>query len=71
VYSGGQAGSEIHKEQIEIREIELVQMGKLLVMIVVLSNDRVLCYQQVGGNKTFRFKMVESQALRKKIGIPK
>ncbi len=35
---------EILKEHLFITEIELLQMGKRLVMIVVLSNDKIMAY---------------------------
>jgi hypothetical protein len=49
-------------------------MGAQLVMVAVMSNGRVYAYQNIVGfplseKERFRFKVVESQAMRKNVGL--
>ena len=38
---------EIQKEQVKVNEIEIVQMDKQLVMVVIMSNGKVLAYKNI------------------------
>jgi hypothetical protein len=67
--SGG-GSMEIHKENVRVRELEVVQMGSQLVMVAVMSDGMVDVYRNIGmANEGFRFKLVEAQVLRKPIGV--
>ena len=66
--SGG-GSMEIHKENVRVRELEVVQMGSHLVMVAVMGDGMVDVYRNVGGSKGFRFKLVEAQVLRKPVGV--
>ena len=66
--SGGGGSMEIHKENVRVRELEVVQMGSLLVMVCVMSDGMVDVYRQIG-SEGFRFKLVEAQVLRKPVGV--
>ncbi len=47
---GGGISMEIHKEQVYVRELEIVPMGGgVLVLVAILSNGRVYVYQNVKG----------------------
>lgn len=61
---------EILKENVRVRELEIVQMGSQLVMVAVMSDGIVDVYRNIGlGSEGFRFKLVEAQVLRKAIGV--
>ncbi len=61
---------EIHKEHVRVSEVEIMQMGAQLVMIAVMGDGMVDVYRNIGiGADGFRFKLVESQVLRKPIGV--
>jgi hypothetical protein len=66
--SGGGGTMEIHKENVRVRELEVVQMGSQLVMVAVMGDGMVDVYRNIGG-EGFRFKLVEAQVLRKPIGV--
>jgi len=68
--SGGGGSMEIHKENVRVRELEVVQMGSQLVMVAVMGDGMVDVYRNIGiGNEGFRFKLVEAQVLRKPLGV--
>ena len=66
--SSGGGTMEIHKENVRVRELEVVQMGSQLVMVAVMGDGMVDVYRNIGG-EGFRFKLVEAQVLRKPIGV--
>ena len=66
--SSGGGSMEIHKENVRVRELEVVQMGSLLVMVCVMSDGMVDVYRKIPGDG-FRFKLVEAQVLRKPVGV--
>ena len=67
--SAGGGSMEIHKENVRVRELEVVQMGSQLVMVAVMGDGMVDVYRNIGGSEGFRFKLVEAQVLRKAIGV--
>ena len=68
--SAGGGSMEIHKENVRVRELEVVQMGSQLVMVAVMGDGMVDVYRNIGiGSEGFRFKLVEAQVLRKPIGV--
>jgi hypothetical protein len=66
--SGGGGSMEIHKENVRVRELEVVQMGSQLVMVCVMSDGMVDVCRKIG-SEGFRFKLVEAQVLRKLVGV--
>ena len=61
---------EIHKQEVSIVEIHAKQMESKLLLIIVLSNRRIIAYENLSNftdikNQRFRFKIIQSQVLRK------
>ena len=61
---------EIHKQEVSIVEIHAKQMESKLLLIIVLSNRRIIAYENLSNfpdikNQKFRFKIIQSQVLRK------
>lgn len=67
--------SEIHRLSIRVREISIKQMENKVAMVLVLNDNRVIVYEGYDGFKEqgkerFRFKLVQSQVLRKLVELP-
>ena len=64
---------ELQKEHAKIVEVTAKLMERKVILIMVLSNRKVLVYEGLNEftnskNERFRFKIVQSQALRKYVG---
>lgn len=64
---------ELQKEHAKIVEVTAKLMERKIILIMVLSNRKVLVYEGLNEftnskNERFRFKIVQSQALRKYVG---
>lgn len=62
IHSGA---SEIHKQTVTVREVCCKMMETKLVLVLILSNSKVLVYECLHGFKNqlkekFRFKLVQS-----------
>lgn len=67
--------SELHRLSAKVREFSLKFLESKLVMVLVLNDNRVIVYEGMQGFKAqgkerFRFKLVQSQVLRKVIEVP-
>ncbi len=56
---------EIHKEQVQVREIHARMMDRKLILVMVLTNDRVIAYENLNefkgcAKEKFRFKLIQS-----------
>eukprot|EP00347_Sterkiella_histriomuscorum_P002524 403367821 len=64
--------SEIHKEQIYVKEVVLKQIEDKIVLVMTLSSGMIICYENLNSfpnvrSEKFRFKLFQAQNLRSKI----
>ena len=65
---------EIHKETILISEIHAKEMENKVILIIVLSNGKVLAYENLNSfpdckKQRFRFKIIQNYVLRKHMTV--